>query len=169
MLLSKNKLKEWGARIDFQENTMFIRKTSETIKLNETEQGHLTYPMAKNIKDNLDEIVKNIHIVRMKNKYSMKDLKKIHRVFGHPTTEKIAKLMKDAGEDDSVILKILKQIHDRCSVCRKHQKRASKPRVGLPKAREVNETVCVDLKPVATLLNQEDNRHIVYMVDSFSN
>ena len=34
MLLSKNKLKEWGARIDFQENTMFIRKTSETIKLN---------------------------------------------------------------------------------------------------------------------------------------
>ena len=38
MLLSKSKLKEWGARIDFLENTMFIRKTSEVIKLKETKQ-----------------------------------------------------------------------------------------------------------------------------------
>ena len=92
MLLSKSKLKEWGARIDFQDNTMYIRKTSETIKLKETEQGHLTFPMAKNIKDNVDEFVKHIHIVRMKKKYGMKDLKKIHRIFGHPTPEKVAKL-----------------------------------------------------------------------------
>ena len=169
MLLSKSKLKEWGARIDFQENTMYIRKTDETVKLKETDQGHLTFPMAKNIKDNVEEFVKHIHMVRLRKKYGMKDLKKIHRIFGHPTPEKVAKLMKDAGEDDPVIIKILKRIHENCRVCRKHQKRASKPKVGLPKSREVNETVCIDLKPVATILNKEDSRHIVYMVDSFSN
>ena len=92
MLLSKSKLKEWGVKIDFLENTMFIRKTSEVIKLKETEQGHLTYPMGKNIKDNEEELVKAIHLVRIKKKYSMSDLKKIH--IGHPTTEKIAKLIK---------------------------------------------------------------------------
>ena len=169
MLLSKSKLKEWGVTIDFLENTMFIRKTSELIKLKETKQGHLTYPMGKNVLDNEEELVKSIHLVRMKKKYSMKDLKKIHRVFGHPTTEKIAKLMKDSGEDDSVIIKILKKVHDHCSVCRKHKRNPSKPKVGLPKAREVNETVCIDLKPVATLLSREDRRQVVYMVDSFSN
>ena len=169
MLLSKSKLKEWGVKIDFLENTMFIRKTSEVIKLKETEQGHLTYPMGKNIKDNEEELVKAIHLVRIKKKYSMRDLKKIHRVFGHPTTEKIAKLIKDAGEDDPVVIKILRKIHDRCSVCRKHQKNPSKPKVGLPKAREVNEIVCIDLKPVATLINKDDRRHVVYFVDSFSN
>ena len=169
MLLSKSKLKEWGAKIDFLDNTMYIRKTKETIKLKETKQGHLTFPMAKNIKDNVDELVKHIHIVRMKKKYGMKELKKIHRVFGHPTTEKVAKLLKDAGEDDPVIMKILRRIHDHCADCKKHQKNASKPKVGLPKAREVNETVCLDLKPVSTLINKEDRRQIVYMVDSFSN
>ena len=63
------------------------------IKLKETEQGHLTYSMGKNIKDNEEELVKAIHLVRIKKKYSIRDLKKIHRVFGHPTTEKIAKLI----------------------------------------------------------------------------
>ena len=147
---------------------MFIRKSNETLKLKETEQGHLTLPMAKNIKDNTDELVKMIHLVRKKRKYGMKELKKIHRVFGHPTTEKIAKLMKDAGEEDPVVVKILRRIHDHCSVCKKHQKNPSKPKVGLPKAREVNELVCLDLKPVSSLLGKEDKRQIVYMVDSFS-
>ena len=60
-------------------------------------------------------------------------------------------------------------MHDHCSVCRKHKRNTSKPNLGLPKAREVNETVCIDLKPVATLLSREDRRQVVYMVDSFSN
>ena len=57
----------------------------------------------------------------MKKKYEIKDLKKIHRVFGNPTPEKVAKLMKDAGEDDPVVITILKKIQEKCSVCRKHQ------------------------------------------------
>ena len=119
-------------KIDFLENTMFIRKTSEVIKLKETKQGHLTYPMGKNIEDHEEELIKSIHLVRIKKKYSMRDLKKIHRVFGHPTTEKIGKLIKDSGEDDPVVMKILRNIHDNCSVCRKHKKNPSKPKVGLP-------------------------------------
>ena len=91
----------------------------------------------------------------MKPKYGMKELKKIHRIFGHPTTEKISKLIKDAGEDDPDIMKILIKIHDLCSVCKKHQRNSSKPKVELPGAREVNETVCVDLKPVATPKNKQ--------------
>ena len=41
--------------------------------------------------------------------------------------------------------------------------------LNIPKAREVNETVSVDLKPVASLTKSEnDKRYIVYMVDEFS-
>ena len=54
-------------------------------------------------------------------------------------------------------------------MCRKYRKKASKPKVGLPKSREVNETVSVDLKPVASLIQSEnDRRYVVYMVDEFS-
>ena len=93
---------------------MFIRMTKVTVKLTETAQGHLIYPMAKNVKDTHDDFVKDIHLARMKKKYTMRDLKKISRVLGNPTTEKISKLMKDAGEYDSVMIKILKMIHNNC-------------------------------------------------------
>ena len=36
-------------------------------------------------------------------------LKKIYRVVGHPTTEKVAKLLKDAVEEDPVIMNIFKK------------------------------------------------------------
>ena len=39
----------------------------------------------------------------------------------------------------------------------------------MPKARGVNETVFLDLKPVSMLINKEDWRQIFYMVESFSN
>ena len=84
-------------------------------------------------------------------------------MWGHPSIEKMEALLKDAGENE-VVLKIMRRIHENCCVCKKHRKKASKPKVGLPKAREVNETVSVDLKPVATLINAEnDPRMIVYI------
>ena len=44
-----------------------------------------------------------------------------------------------------------------------------KPKVVLPKAREVNETVSLDLKAVSSITgNKADQRQIVYCVDEFS-
>ena len=64
----------------------------------------------------------------------MKDLKKIHRIFGHPSIEKMETILKDAGES-GIVLKFLRKIQENCRVCKKYKRKASKPKVGLTKAR----------------------------------
>ena len=68
LLISKRKLKEWGAKIDFEKNEMYIRKTNETIKLNETKSGHLTINLAKTIADNADDFLKEVLLIKKKKK-----------------------------------------------------------------------------------------------------
>ena len=106
----------------------------------------------------------------MKDKeFQFKSLKKIHRKFGHPSTDKLSKVFKGAAIDDKNIFKKLERIYDCCRVCRKYQRKDSKPKVGLPKAECVNQCVSVDLKPVSSLTgNSRDLRQIVYCVDEFS-
>ena len=106
---------------------------------------------------------------QQRKKYDMKSLKKLHRVFGHPSHEKLEILLKDAGEKDPIMLKMLKRIHTCCSICSKYKRKMSKPKVALPKAREINETVSLDLKAVSSITgNKADQRQIVYCVDEFS-
>ena len=51
----------------------------------------------------------------------------------------------------------------------KYRKKESKPRAVLPKARNVNEVVSGDTKPVSNFVhNQNDKRNILYMMDEIS-
>ena len=168
LLISKRKLKEWGGVIDFDQNTLYLKKTKETVKLNETESGHLVLNVGKTIFHNKEELVNEILFIKKKKDYKMVNLKKLHRVFGHPCHQKMEQLMKDSGESDSVIIKMMKKIQEKCSVCAKYKRKPSKPKVAFAKAREVNETVSIDLKPVSSLLGTKDDRQIVYMMDEFS-
>ena len=116
----------------------------------------------------MEEVVQAVMMMKKDKEYSMKELKKIHQVFGHPGADKLTSLLEDAGHKDPVMTKILKKINDSCSICRKYKRRSSKPKIGLPKAREINHIISIDLKPVKTILGNEDNQHIVYMIDEFS-
>ena len=158
-----------GGVLGFSENTLYLKITDETINLKESESGHLTVNVGKIIVNNKEEMIKEILIIKKSREYSMMKLKKLHRVFGHPCQEKMELLMKDAGEMDSKIMRMLRRIQETCRVCLKFKRKASHPKVGLAKAREVNETVSIDLKPVSSLTGeQNDRRQIVYIMDEFS-
>ena len=78
-------------------------------------------------------------------------------------------MFKESGQAEKGLLGKIKKIYEECRVCDKYQKTAGKPKVGLPKASEVNEVISVDLKPMASILsNPEDKRQLVYLVDEFS-
>ena len=97
------------------------------------------------------------------------ELKKLHRVFGHPTPEKLSALLKTAGEFDKQVEKKLERIFKNCSICQKHRKKSKRPTVSFPKANDLNEVVSIDLKPVALITDDKrDKRQIVYMVDEAS-
>ena len=84
LLISKTKLKEWGGVIDFVESILFLKATGDTIQLTESESGHLTLNVAKSIDNDGDEMMREIFMITKKKDYKMKELKKIHRIFGHP-------------------------------------------------------------------------------------
>ena len=76
--------------------------------------------------------------------------------------------MKDRGIEDPNLVQKLKKIQGECNVCNKYRKKESKLRT-FPEARNVNEVVSVDLKPVSNLIhNQNDRRNILHMMDEFS-
>ena len=171
LLFSKTKLKEWGGNLDFEEDTMTFKTTGDKIKLKDTSSGHYIIPVGKSLHSDEDkiEIVKKIFHIAKTKQFQTRELRKLHRSFGHPAPDKLNQVIKDAGEMDSGVMKKIKKIYKECKVCLKFQRKASRPKVGMPKAREINEVVSVDLKPVASLLGEpKDERQIVYLVDEFS-
>ena len=137
--------------------------------MEETSSGHLVIDLGKNLKKDKEEAIKQLFLMKKNKQYNMKDLKKLHRVFGHPSEEKLKILMDDAGIEDPNISRILKKIHETCRICYKYRKRQSKPKTALPKARNPNEAVSLDLKPLSSLLeDNREKRQIVYIMDEFS-
>ena len=99
LLLGRDKLSEWGIMIDHGKDEMKIGSDGKVLKMNRTEQGHLIYPLAKNINRNRDEIIKAVFQVRLdkeKQKYSETDLRKFHRTFGHPSHPRLVTLLQNA-------------------------------------------------------------------------
>ena len=168
LLISNGKLKEWGAKMDFGENKLFFRKSGEDNEMVRTKSGHLAVELGKDLHEDSEEVIQAVLLMKKEKLYSMKKLKKIHRVFGHPGNEKLTSLLEDAGQMDGTVRKILKKIQGSCSICKRYKRKASKPKVGLPKAREINHVVSIDLKPVKEFLDNDDEGQIVYMVDEFS-
>ena len=125
LLIYKKKLKEWGGWIDFQENTLYLRKSGETIRMEETSTGHLVINLSKDLKKDKDEAIQELFLMKQNKDYNVKSLKKLHRVFGHPTEEKRMKLMEDAGIDDPHISRILKKIQECSRICQKYRKKQS--------------------------------------------
>ena len=169
LLISRKKLREWGGKIDFEDNTLHLKSTGETIQLEVTSTGHLVMNLGKDLKNDKEEAIQQLFLMKKEKKYGMKEVKKLHRIFGHPTEEKMKRLMNDAGLDDPNISRILKKIHENCRICTKYRKKESRPRTAFPKSRSLNEAVSLDLKPLSSLLEDpNDKRHIVYMMDEFS-
>ena len=80
-----------------QENTLKIRTTGEIIQLEETSTGHLVLNMAKNVDKNKEELIKELFLIKKKKDYNMKDMKKIHRLFGHPSEGKMKNSLRMMG------------------------------------------------------------------------
>ena len=71
---------------------------------------------------------------------------KLHRQFGHPTSDKLVKLLRDAGHANKELEEEVDFISRSCETCMKFQRAPPRPVVGLPMARKFNETIAMDLK-----------------------
>ena len=71
---------------------------------------------------------------------------KLHRQFGHPTSEKLIKLVKKAGINDKQLEKEINFISQQCIYCLQYRRAPPRPVVSMPLANKFNETVSMDLK-----------------------
>ena len=106
-LLAREQLENWGAVIDFGRKTIAFKETEEEFK---------------DLHEDKEEFIKEVFKIRkMKNKqYS--ELKKLHRVYGHPTADRLCDLLKGAGEFNPSVEKKLEKIFTNCHICKKIQK-----------------------------------------------
>ena len=92
----------------------------------------------------LEEIKGNIALFNL----TEATAKKIHTQFGHARSERVKKLVTDAGVKDEKFLKLLDDIEDSCETCKRYKKPKPRPAVALALTEEFNGVVSVDLKDV---------------------
>ena len=71
---------------------------------------------------------------------------KLHRQFGHPSCEKLVKLLRNAGVKNKKLEESLSAVSRGCETCIKFKKPSPRPIVSIPMASTFNETIAVDLK-----------------------
>ena len=71
---------------------------------------------------------------------------KLHKQFGHPTSDKLVRLDKDAGCGSAPLENEIVEITESCTFCSKFEKPKPRLIVSLPMASSFNETIEMDLK-----------------------
>ena len=95
-----------------------------------------------------------------------KEILKLHRYFAHRSGSKLwENLFQPAGKFKGKKKYVLNFL-DQCEICKRHKRSPPKPKVGLPKAKDVNEVVSIDLK----ILKKSGKKEIgiLYLHDEFS-
>lgn len=86
---------------------------------------------------------------------------KLHKQFGHPSPERLIKMIVNAGFKNLELEKEIKNISSNCITCLKFKKAAPRPIVSVPLAENFNEIIAIDLKSY-------DNAYFLVIVDVFS-
>ena len=97
-----------------------------------------------------------------------KEVLKLHRYFAHRSGAKLwNNLFQPSGKlkgKKRLVLEFL----EKCETCRKYRRTPSRPRVGLPKAKDFNDVVSLDLKIFKKDGKKKKEIGILYIHDEFS-
>ena len=83
---------------------------------------------------------------------------KLHNQVGHPSYDKLCKFLTNAGVKDGQFFDILQDFSADCDVCLKYKRKNQRPVVGLSLAKEFNDVIAMDSKPL-------NNIHILHLID----
>ena len=71
---------------------------------------------------------------------------KLHKQFGHASSEKLIRLIRNSGTKNTKLESVLENISKSCEVCLKFKRPVPRPIVALPLAAKFNDVVAMDLK-----------------------
>ena len=125
-----------------------------------TTSGHYAIP----IKPHSTELTSNIVMHAINENSNVKSVaKKLHQQFGHPSTQRLVKFVKDSGEDNKDLIKSLEDVGNNCDTCKRYKKTPPHPVVTFPLATQFNETVAMDLK-----VYKNNSIYFLHLIDNFT-
>ena len=169
LLLSKTSLQRAGTILNLQEDTAVM--FDQQIRLELTSNGHYCIDILKDYDADKNDILetsidtKDILVVneQMSDKEKRTIFEKLHKQFGHASTDRIKRLLTCAGQKiSSESSKVLHDVIDKCDTCLMHKPTPRKPAVCLPLAGDFNETVAVDLHEL------QPNVYYLHIIDIFT-
>ena len=121
LLLSKNSLKKADAIVDMKNDKAFI--FGKEVKLHLSTSGHYCIdidPSTGKI-DALPDITEIVFVLESSLSHSdkVKQVEKLHKQFGHTSTENLKRLIKNTGEQGAGLMKIIDEV---VQACRKYKK-----------------------------------------------
>ena len=118
LLLSKESMKVAKTVIDFTCDS--VSMLDQTVKLKYTSSGHYAVPIGftdQKLSENDCKII------------LISDAAKLHIQFGHSSSDKIKKLLDDAGNTDAELVKAIYKEVENCEICQRFRKAKLHPSV----------------------------------------
>lgn len=142
LLLGLDVMQELKLVIDLSENTLYSPVNGKEVPL-VSKRGHIYLEWPPSIF------------------YTEAELRKIHRHFYHPSSEKLYALLKKAGGDevDSDVKRTLEKVQRTCDTCQRHGSKPHRFRVAIP------DEYCIFNRVVGMDLMKIDNRTVLHIVD----
>ena len=162
LLLSKQTMKRASAKMNFDRDTINLFGIEQVMVC--TSSGHYAIPIKKHHVYIPDERLKEDNLVLLNDVNDSKDVKavakKLHEQFSHPISDKLIKLVKNAGMEDQELFDAIKEVGDRCDTCKRFKRANPRPAVYLPLASEFNDTIAMDLK-----VYKNNEIYIMHVID----
>ena len=174
LLISKETMKKTGMILNFDRDTATFN--GEEISLDTTSSGHYALSLTKP-KNQLNLIAQEKSLPSDQvafltfNVEGKSDLektrmaKKLHSQFGHPSHEKLTKLVQSAGVQDSSFIDMIKECSAKCETCIKYSRKNPRPIVGMALSNDFNSTIAMDLKQI----DKHIILHIIDLATRYSN
>lgn len=162
MLLSKSDLQANDTILYMKED--MAQFNGKMVNLQTTTAGHYIVPLLKNDYPNIFVVseILAIDILKADPEQQMKMLSKIHKQFGHRPKQAFVDVLKHGNAWNKNFSKMLDKIIDSCEGCILRKRNPDKPAVAMLMAKDVNDTVAMDLKKL------KNGKHIIYLIDVFS-
>ena len=130
LLISLESMKDMRMTIDFDKDIATIWGEQVNIR---SEKGHYLVPL----------IIDQICLTTVD---KLPSAVRLHRAFGHSSSERIIKVLRDCNMHNPQIEKDLKLLDQKCDFCEKFRRRTTNPSVSLLRGKDFNDLICLDLK-----------------------
>ena len=170
LLIGTNSLEKAAARLDFGEHVAVF--FGEEIEMQKVGSGHFCIELLSetlathiNSEGGRDEAISEV-LLSTNMELTTKELKKLHHIFGHTSTDKLGRLIERAGRSSKDTKEKLEEIRRTCESCLRNKRKNPLPKCALPRVDHFNQIVSMDLKEFDR--DDKDRRYICYLVDMYS-